>query len=396
MTPGQKTWTVPGRRMIFCCATAASLAWGLVPATGTQRATEGKSITVEELEKIMVTLQGKSDGAAAGKLAGYELTERATSARLARWETEFPGNRSRQALTVLADQSAFLDLPAADHSQAPVPDIATQKQILMQAVAKVSKALTALPNFYATRETAHFEDTMAHEDLERSNEQAGGKRVMTADSVLTTEMGYVPLHLTNNSSLVVTYRDGSEELDTQKGKKAKPGSMGMTTGGEFGPILTVVLADALHSQVSFSYWEQRKDGPLAIYRYTVPKENSHYMVRLNNVAKGQPFYPAYHGEIAVDPASGDIYRITEIADLDSNANGVECAIAVEYAPVEIGGRMYVCPARSVALSKVPGYLNHDLAKGEAVPLQTHLNDVAFTQYHLFRSESRIVPAGSTQ
>jgi hypothetical protein len=214
---------------------------------------------------------------------------------------------------------------------------------------------------------------------------------MTGDSVLKTEAGYEPLHLTDKSNVVVTYRDGSEELDTQKGKKAKPGSMGMITGGEFGPILTVVLGDALRSQVSFSYWEQGKDGPLAVYRYTVSKQNSHYMVQLPNVAKGRPIFPAYHGEIAVDPASGDIYRITEIADFESTANGVECAIAVEYAPVEIGDRMYVCPARSVALSKVPGYLNHDLAKGEAVPLQTHLNDVAFTEYHLFRAESRILP-----
>jgi hypothetical protein len=109
------------------------------------------------------------------------------------------------------------------------------------------------------------------------------------------------------------------------------------------------------------------------------------------VAKGQPLYPAYHGEIAVDPASGDIYRITEVADIESAVNGVECAIAVEYAPVEIGDRMYVCPLRSVALSKVPGYLDHGLAKGEATPLQTHLNDVAFTEYHLFRAETRIVP-----
>jgi hypothetical protein len=47
--------------------------------------------------------------------------------------------------------------------------------------------------------------------------------------------------------------------------------------------------------------------------------------------------PAYHGEIAIDPASGTIFRLTIQADLRSRLPMGISDIMAEYGPVVIGG-----------------------------------------------------------
>jgi hypothetical protein len=72
-------------------------------------------------------------------------------------------------------------------------------------------------------------------------------------------------------------------------------------------------------------------------------------------------------------------------------------IMVEYGPVEIGGKTYTCPIRSVSICR---YI-YRFAQGPTGSLlfdqgatATLLNDVAFTDYHQFRAESRILPGNS--
>jgi len=67
-------------------------------------------------------------------------------------------------------------------------------------------------------------------------------------------------------------------------------------------------------------------------------------------------------------------------------------ILVEYGPVMIGANSYICPVRAVAMSKVP--IMNDL--GSLAGTKTELNDVLFTQYHVFRAESRIVPVEESE
>ena len=68
-------------------------------------------ITATQLEKFLLTAHGKSDGEVANELYRLELIERLSSARLTHLLSGLPGNRSREALLVLADTSAFLDPP---------------------------------------------------------------------------------------------------------------------------------------------------------------------------------------------------------------------------------------------------------------------------------------------
>lgn len=70
---------------------------------------------------------------------------------------------------------------------------------------------------------------------------------------------------------------------------------------------------------------------------------------------------------------------------------VRADIIVEYGPVEIGGKTYFCPVRSVSLSRVPS--SHRFASDSRQnlgPAVTMLNDVAFGDYHMFRADMQIM------
>jgi hypothetical protein len=231
--------------------------------------------------------------------------------------------------------------------------------------------------------------------MQRMRNQAALDRSRGIQATLAPGMlGTTPsplLRVGDATSVVVTYRDGQEVTDTasEKDKKAIPPSTGLTTYGEFGPILSVATGDAMHGKVFWSHWEQGATGPLAVFRILVHQEDSHFsVIGGGNMSR----YPSYHGEIAVDPATGAIFRLTLVSDWKPPFQPSEAAIAVEYGPVQIGNATYTCPIKGVAISKVPipgtGEASDELDK---VPHQTFVNDVSFTEYHVFRGEVRIVP-----
>jgi hypothetical protein len=355
-------------------------------------------VTIAKLENLLEADRGKPDGKIARQLSGLELTERATSVRLAQWQSEFSGSRTREELTGLADASAFLALPAADISPAPAPDSAAQRELLIEAIEYANKALTRLPNFYATRETAHFEDALPPSSYEQgfSSSSGRGAHPLAMENVIVNPSEHQPLHKTGVYSAGVRYRDGSEVADSRgpKSRARIQEAGGLTTSGEFGPILYVVLKDGLAGNITWGHWEPGAQGPLAVFVYTVPQADSHYMVQLQRAKGALQVCPAYHGEISIDPANGTILRLTVISDLAPPYQAAQAAILVEYAPVAIGARTYICPVKGVALSKMPVVTTDDNVFQNA-PLQTQLNDVAFRDFHLFRGDARILTDGAS-
>ena len=103
---------------------------------------------------------------------------------------------------------------------------------------------------------------------------------------------------------------------------------------------------------------------------------------------------AFHGEIAIDPASGAILRLTVETDLKPRMPISRSAVMVEYAPITIGGRTFICPTHSVAIARQrTEWALHEWGQSFVVygRYETLLNDVTFTRYHLFGSESTILP-----
>ena len=62
--------------------------------------------------------------------------------------------------------------------------------------------------------------------------------------------------------------------------------------------------------------------------------------------------------------------------------------------VNIGGKSYICPMKSVAVAKrrLPEKLSGTISSTAIShgPIVTELNDTLFDQYHLFRADTRIL------
>jgi VWFA-related protein len=342
-----------------------------------------RSVSIAQLEQQLAAQHGKPDADTAWQIADMQLTERLSAARLAQLQSQVPGEKSRQALATLAADSAFAPPPAAEIPATPTPSIAEQKRILGLAVSYVAKTIPQLPNFVATRKTTRFEDTPQ------------------IQSLVGDLIPYQPIHLVGTDSVPVLYQDGSE---TEQVRAKNQSAHGLVTWGVFGPILGTVLVDAAQSKLSFARWEQEPDGPRAVFGYAVPREKSHYQVDYccvatqagSDAANVRPFRKAtpYHGEIAVDPATGIIRRLIVQAELKPDDPINKADILVDYGPVEIAGRTYTCPLRSISRSTAQGVQvdprYHFALANQVQPLKHSLNDVRFTDYHVFRGDTRLL------
>jgi hypothetical protein len=81
-----------------------------------------KRVTVEQLQQVLSAIHSKPDADIARQLSDLQLTERLSTARLLQLEEDFPGPEAQQALTALADLSAFLSLPPAEIPATAAPD----------------------------------------------------------------------------------------------------------------------------------------------------------------------------------------------------------------------------------------------------------------------------------
>jgi hypothetical protein len=346
---------------------------------------EARPITVSQLEQMLEAAHGSKDNEVAQELFGVELTERMSSTRLSSWKGRLPGERSRAALVAVADRSAFLALPPADIPATAPPDPAVRQQMLSRMVEYWTKTMLQLPDFSATRTTIAYDEPPPKVDT---------WKIVTSDQ---------SLHAIETSNTEVLYRDGKEVLDAgaRKGKKKSPRENGFDAQGTFGPILAVIFHgfSGAHSEFVWSHWEQDADGLQAVFRYVVPQAASHFEVNFCCLADPDGTIPlnkitAYHGQIAIDPASGAILRVTVDADLEPQLPILRSGIVVEYGPVVIGEKTYVCPIRSVSISRWRGVViltEWGQTFGVYGRFKTMLNDMTFGKYHMFRAQSRVLP-----
>jgi len=328
-------------------------------------------------------------------LSRLELTERLSDTRFTHLKGNLPGDKSQQELLILADQSIFLSPPDDEIVQEPAPDPSATRQMLVQIVNYVNTTVRQLPNLMAVRETTGFEDRPSEDRL---------------DATGTLSLSYLPIHFVGKSSIAVTYRDRKEVVDENATKSLKQGAPigGLATTGEFGPILSTAVADALKGKITWARWEQGTSSRVAVFRFEIPDEKSSYHVKFCCVPEGysdsgQPELKAfderasYHGEITFDPADGSILRITMEGEMPPKGLVSNAGIAIEYGPVEIAGKSYICPLKSVSVLRAHTAMQQGMSsrtnyQGHA---KTYLNAVEFSQYRRFGSEIHIL-AGDNQ
>jgi hypothetical protein len=353
-----------------------------------------EKVTVLDVQQTIVASQWKSDKELADELAGMELTERLSTPRLQRLNVYLPGEKSRQALLALADASAFHDLPANDQLSDAAPDTETASRIISSATDFVLATVSKMPDFLASRTTTRFQDL-------RVSHLGNAPTIVTGGS----------FELVDKVRTNVGFQNGHEFAEKDANKKADetgPSSEGLATTGIFGPLLGVVMADILKGKIGWSHWERGASGPVAVFHYAVSRDKASYTVRYccfpDKKRKLQPYeaVPAYHGEIAIDSKTGSILRLVVLTDLEPFQPIFKADVVVEYEPVQIGGKNYICPRKSVSISTATATVlngivyrqDHVIQQLETGPKVTAINDVSFDSYHVFAGEMRVLPAGN--
>lgn len=353
-----------------------------------------KRVTVAQLEQALAaaTAAHKTDAETARMIAGMELSERLSEGTLERLHTRLNADSQvALAMQLLADQSAFLDLPASELPAKYAPDQAAQLRMFDAAAHYVGETMAGLPNFLATRTTNRFDDSPQEVKKGAWPVRAG-------------------LHPVNRSSREVSVNVERENDSRGDVSAVWEDRKGLTSWGEFGTVLGMILGDAVNGKVSWSHWEQTPLGLSAVFHYSVPKSTSHFEVlrfaeRLGSAAgvvtprsygiknTSEPSDAlivhdrrGYEGSLWLDPVTGTILRITILADSKGNAAYQQAAMLVQYGAVEIGGSRFILPVRSLALSKVA--ISAEASTGDAP--SEWLNETLFTGYHRFASTTRIL------
>jgi hypothetical protein len=319
--------------------------------------------------------QLQQDTALARQIDGLELSERLTRVKIEKLvATHSLGPQTRQALEQLADRSALSEPPASEFPPVPPPDEDTQRRMIEEARAYVLSILSHLPNLFAIRTTHRFDNLPV---------KLNGRD-------LPVESG---LRSKGSFSREITFRDGKEIVNsTPSAAMPEKEELGLESRGEFGPEPAIVLLDIRNGAIAFHHWEQTTSGLAAVYHYSVPGAFSRYQVNYNCSSK-VPFHqnPGYHGSLAIDPALGSVLRITLEVDGKGGDPVSHIASVIEYGPVVLGNRRYICPVRSLAFlveeADACGGQSHVQKLRQPVAM---LNQSSFTDYHRLGSSARIV------
>jgi hypothetical protein len=307
------------------------------------------------------------------RIAGIELTERLNTLTMYHLVGKYHlGAHVQQALEQLADSSALLKLPPGEQLNRPQPDAGAQRVLLKRSRAYVLGELSHLPNFAATQTTTRFDNSP------------------TTLKYFQTMTDHAGFHRVGTVQRKITFEDGKEVTDGSSGTSdAKRKDNGLDSRGEFGTEAAVVLMDVEKGSIVFDHWELSMAGPVTVYRYSVPRESSHYEV--TSVCQDHVSFhdtPGYSGEIALAPGSGAILRMTLLAELKAGDPVSHVASVVEYGPVVLGNHRSICPLRSLTFmveeANGCGRGNHKLQKPVSM-----INQTIFSNYHRFGSSATI-------
>lgn len=112
--------------------------------------------------------------------------------------------------------------------------------------------------------------------------------------------------------------------------------------------------------------------------------------------------PEYQGELTIEPETGAVLGLTIRSApgwiVEPNLTPVRpvemTGMILEFGPVKLGGKTFICPRRSVVIlrSRVVRQLSFWGTQTTVYgPYETTMDDIAFSDYHKFGSESHILP-----
>jgi hypothetical protein len=362
-------------------------------------------VTIAQLEQAIASARGGSDGAAAKQLSEMRLTQRLSNARWAQLEEQLPGRQSREELLVLADEAAFLDLPAEDKLADPAPDGDTQTAILARTAAYVKDTMTELPSFSAQRSVTRFEGTatLLGRDLQDDLGTRVGAELLKSPSAQNWECADAPrlpthrLDAIERASLPVIYRRGHALHAFTAGGEFACTEHGINTSDEFSEVHVLVPLVVGGGKAVWSHWESSAEGRLAVFRFSAS-------VNYTATVTADERRVDLRGEIAVNPKDGALVRMVEIRRWEQNSIACEFDTAVEFGAVALSGKRLLLPVHRVAMFMTPilkaptwdrtvesYYRKFHLEKS---PLQEYLSDVHFGEYRPYNSPGEAAETAS--
>jgi hypothetical protein len=335
-----------------------------------------------------------SDGGMAKRLSEVRLTERLTDARLAQLYEQLRGRQSREQLLVVADESAFLALPAEDKIPDPIPDAEAQAAILARTGAYFKERMAEWPSFSVLRAVTRFEGTatVMASGLEDDLGTRMGAALLRSPAAPNWECPGAPrlpsrrLDVIERATLPVIYRRGHALHAFSTGGEFACMHRGLSTSDEFSEFHTLLPLVAREGKAEWSHWEDSAEGKIAVFRFSAS---------VNYAGTNDPLAMDLQGEIGVNPKDGSIVRLVEIRRWEHDSVTREYDSAVEFGAIAMGGMRLLLPVRRVAMFMTPilkpvtgnstmagYYRKFHLEKS---PLQEYLNDVRFGEYRAYAS-----------
>jgi len=330
------------------------------------------TVTVKQLAEILTSAR-RPDDKMANEISKLTLTERLTSPTLSNL-SRGQGKRTQFALHVLADESQFLDPPAAELPAKPSPSASDQKAILAQASNYARAYIGNLPNFTCTQTTHRLDNDPSHRAAEIDADSEAIRAMVRAYPVPVTERDTVSAKLTFDNGA-----DAHRHISTVavgRAPNGTPSLRGLITSGEFGGIIQSVFSSGAIADAVWSHWETIDGKLVAVFKYSVDFARSTFFLYWQDSEKKEQRV-AYRGAVFIEPNSGSILRISwQAVDVPPAFPMHSSETVVDYRSVEIGGGSWLCPVRSVTISGGGRFVS--------------LNRVEFTDYHRFGSDARIL------
>jgi hypothetical protein len=259
--------------------------------------------------------------------------------------------KHRRALFALLIFRAFLSgaVMAASLAAADVPSANEQQRMIDSIQQFASRYLDNLPNFVCARVTQQYEAGKTPDHWKQ-------RETLTSKLVFNRGRENQTLELVNGRAIPAN-RYVAQALETE---------------GEFGILISNVL-DSDAAQISWSRWEDLRGSRLAVFAYEIDRKHSTLSLALGGMTR--QILP-YRGLIYADPASGEVWRITNSPfDIPDSIATKSITTTIDYGSVDIGNRHYFLPVTATIWLDT-GHNNV-------------LNRVSFRDYRKFEAESTI-------
>ncbi len=318
---------------------------------------------------------GYSDATVAREIGSVDSSERFTDELIAILRNEGAGPLTVAALDTLRDRSATLPQPAQPPASSRAAPSPSEEQELIRKISQYAASYVhGLPDFVGSETTRFYMNGRPDRAFKKSKQKP--EAAWQLDQTITEDLGYW---------------DGAEHYRTRLLNNAPENRpigkiRGYYSRGQFGQIMDMTFDPASHVRLKWDHWERLHNQRVAVFSYSVSKENSQYNVccassgsmTVNGVKQTQykGWTSAYRGLICAVPETGIIARLTYTSfGIPAWVSLDESGDVLDYSAVTLNDHVYWLPLKAVHHTRTGNFRTRD--------------EIQFSNYRKFTAESTI-------